>query len=235
MSLRLYVVPASHPCVAVESALRIKGLAYKVTELPQGIHFLHQRVRFGRPTVPALRADGEKVSGSVAIMRHLERLRPDPPLYPADRRDAIERAETWGDEVLQGVARRITWWALRKRPDAMASYLRDAKLPVPKPLVAPVGRLVAPVEWRMNGITDEAVQADLAALPGHLQQVVRLIEDGVLGGEQPNAADLQIGSSLALLRTVGDLKPLIDGSPAGTLASRWFADYPGSIPPGTLS
>jgi glutathione S-transferase len=60
MPLRLYVVPGSHPCAAVEQALQLKGLDYKVTELPQGLHFVHQRLRFGRPTVPSLTADGEK-------------------------------------------------------------------------------------------------------------------------------------------------------------------------------
>ena len=235
MPLRLYVVPASHPCAAVEQALKLKGLEHKVTELPQGLHFLHQRIRFGRPTVPALRADGEKVSGSVAIMRRLEELRPEPPLYPADRREAIERAEEWGDEVLQGVARRITWFALRRRPDAMASYVAHAKLPLPEPLIAPLGRAIAPVEWRMNGITEEAARADLAALPEHLAEVERLLADGIIGGEQPNAADLQIGSSLALLRTIGDVAPLVDASRGAGLARRWFGDYPGSVPPGVLS
>jgi glutathione S-transferase len=236
MTLRLYVVPASHPCLAVEQALEYKGLDYKVTELPQGVHLVHQRLRFGKSRVPSMKLDGgEKVSGSVPIMRRLEELKPEPPLYPADKREAVERAEEWGHDVFQEVSRRILWWALRRRPDAMASYVAQARIPFPKPLVAPVGRVIAPLEWRLNGVSDEAVKADVAALPDHLAEVDRLVDAGVIGGEQPNAADLQIGSTLAQLRTLGDLTPLIDGSRGADLARRWFAGYPGAIPPGTVS
>lgn len=231
--MRLYVVPASHPCAAVEAALRMKGFDYKVTELPPGIHAAHQRIRFGRRTVPSLKADGTKLSGSREIMRWLEEQRPQPALWPGD--PEVERAEAWGDEVLQSVARRVIWWSLRKRPDAMPSFLAKSKLPVPAWAARLSGPLTSVVEWRLNAVSEEAVRADVAALPEHLQRIAAWIEQGVLGGEQPNAADLQIGSSLALLRTVGDLRPLIDGSPAGALAQRWFADYPGSIPPGTVS
>jgi len=55
----------------------------------------------------------------------------------------------------------------------------------------------------------------------------------VLGGEQPNAADLQIGSSIRLLLTIGDVRPLIEGRPAESL-TRWFEPQPGEVPPGTL-
>ena len=231
MSLRLYVVPASHPCAAVEEALKLKGLEYQVTELPPGIHAAHQRLRFGRRTVPSLKADGQKISGSRAIMRWLEEQRPEPSLWPGDQ---VERAEAWGDEVLQPLVRRVIWWSLRKRPDAMPSFLAKSKLPVPAWAARLSGPLTSLVEWRLNDVSPEAVRADVANLPSLLQRVSDWIDEGVLGGETPNAADLQIGSSLALLRAVGDLAPLIDGSPAGTLARRWFADYPGSIPPGTL-
>ncbi len=52
------------------------------------------------------------------------------------------------------------------------------------------------------------------ALPAQLEHIDAWIADGVLGGEQPNAADLQIGSSIRLLMTVADVRPLIEGHPA---------------------
>ncbi len=235
--MRLYVVPASHPCAAVEEALKLKGVDYEVTELPPGIHAAHQRLRFGKRTVPSLKADGIKVSGSTEIMRWLEKQRPEPALWPADAeaRARVEEAERWGDEVLQPLVRRVIWWSLRKRADAMPSFLAKSKLPVPGWAARLSGPVTSVVEWRLNAVSEEAVKEDVAALPDHLAKVAGWIEEGVLGGEHPNAADLQIGSSLALLRTVGDLQPLIDGSPAAQLAQRWFAGYPGAIPPGTLS
>ncbi len=235
-AMRLYVVPASHPCAAVEAALRLKGLDYDVTELPPGVHAAHQRIRFGRRTVPSLRAGGEKLSGSREIMRWLERRAPEPALWPADpeRRARVEEAETWGDEVLQPVARRVIWWSLRQRPDAMPSFLEGSKLPVPAWAARLSGPLTSVVEWRLNAVTEPAVRADAAALPEHLGRIDRWVEDGVLGSEQPNAADLQIGASLALIRTIGDARGPIDASRGGELVRRWFGDYPGSIPAGTL-
>ena len=235
--MRLYVVPASHPCAAVEAALRLKGLEYKVTELPPGLHAAHQRIRFGKRTVPSLKADGTKVSGSKEIMRWLERRQPEPALWPQDAaaRAKVEEAERWGEEVLQPLGRRVIWWSLRKRPDAMPSFLANSKLPVPAWAARASGPLTAILEFRLNDVSGDAVRADTAALPSHLQRVAEWIDEGVVGGETPNAADLQIGASLALLRTVGDLAPLIDASPAAALAKRWFAGYPGAIPPGTLS
>ena len=76
MGLRLYVVHGSHPCAAVEKAMSIKGLSYAVTEWPPPLHAPIQVALFGARTVPALKLDGEKVSGSRAIMRRLEQLAP---------------------------------------------------------------------------------------------------------------------------------------------------------------
>jgi hypothetical protein len=87
---------------------------------------------------------------------------------------------------------------------------------------------------RLNGATDPVVRADLRSLPGHLHRVDKWIRDGVMGGDALNAADLQIASSLRLLQTVGDVAPLVDARPAGALARRVFAAYPGGVAAGTL-
>ena len=237
MTVRLYVVPASHPCAAVETALRLKGIDHKLTELPPGVHAAHQRLRFGRRTVPSMKADGEKLSGSREIMRWLEERHPEPALWPADpeARAAVERAEQWGEEVLQSAARRVIWMALRRRPESMPSFLANSKLPVPAWAARLSGPATTLIEWRLNAVSEEAVRADLEAFPGHLAKIDAWVEEGVLGGETPNAADLQIGASLALLHTIGDLAGQIDASRGGELVRRWFADYPGSIPAGALS
>ena len=98
--------------------MSIKGLSYDVTEWPPTLHAPMQFVLFRARTVPALKLDGEKVSGSRAIMRRLDRLTPEPPLYPADAtaRARVEEAERWGDEVFQPVARELIWAASRTVP-----------------------------------------------------------------------------------------------------------------------
>jgi glutathione S-transferase len=233
---KLYVVHSSHPSEAVKAALALKGIPYKTVEMLVPTQALIMRLRFPARSVPAMRLDGgEKVQGSVAIMRRLDELVPDPPLLPSDEasRAKVLGAELWGADVLQPLARRVFWAAAKRRPSAIPSYQAASQLPqLPWPLVRPLFPLVARLEISMHGAGEAAVRADLQALPGHLDIVDEWIADGVIGGAQPNAADLQIGSSLRFLHTLGDVRPLLAGRPAEELALRHFPDYPGDNPAG---
>jgi glutathione S-transferase len=236
MAHRLYIVHGSHPCNTVMRALELKGIPYKVVELPPPLHAPVQRLVFGHRTVPGMRfADGTKVVGSRPILRRLDEMAPEPPLLPADAeaRARVLRAEEWGEEVLQPIARRLLWPALRRRPAAIASYLQGSRLPtIPGPVLRAMAPGLTRVEIAMNSAREDAVRADLRALPGHLDRVDAWIADGTLGGPAPNAADLQIASTLRLLLTVGDLRPLIEGRPAAGLAHRHFPAVDGDVPAG---
>jgi glutathione S-transferase len=233
MAVRLYAVPASHPSAAVERALQLKGADYERIDMITALHKPVQRVRFGGWSVPsAIFDDGTKVLGSRRIMRALEERFPEPPFYPADKdaRAYVERAEQWGEEVLQPLARRVTWAALRRAPEAMRSYLDGAKLPLPEGMAMLGAPLVLRTALRINGASDENVRADLMHLDSHLERADDWIGDGVLGGELANAADLQIGASIRLMQTLADLAPRLDARPVGELARRRFPDYPGYTP-----
>lgn len=235
--VKLYALPASHPCAAVEVALRLKGIEYKRIELLPMSQPLIGPLRYGGTTVPGVRIDGERLAGSRTIMRRLDALAPDPPLLPA-LSDAVARAhvleaERWGDEVLQSVPRRIIDVCFLRNPRAMESYAEGSKLPIPASMMRPAMPLTARLMARRNHALDEVVQADLAALPAQLDHIDSWIADGVLGGEEPNAADLQIGSSIRLLATIADLRPLIEGRPCERL-TKWFDRQPGEVPAGTL-
>jgi glutathione S-transferase len=236
MPAKLYVINGSHPCAAVERAMQLKGMPYRTVEYIPPLHAPLQRLRFGVRTVPAIRfEDGEKVAGSRAIVRRLEERTPSPPLFPADpaARARVEEAERWGDEVLQPVARRVIWPAFGRAPQALRSYQAGSKWPA---LPVPALRVMAPavtfVEKRLNAVSEDATRADLRALPEHLDRVDAWIGEGVLGGEQPNAADLQIAATVRLLLTIGDVRPLVEGRPAAELALRLFPEAPGEMPAG---
>lgn len=235
--LKLYVVHGSHPCAAVEKAISIKGLSYDVVEWPPPLHAPMQQLIFGARTVPALKLNGEKVSGSRAIMRRLEQLAPEPPLWPAGEgaRWRVEEAERWGDEVFQPVARELIWVGFKRRPAAMESYSEHSRLPLPPAAI----RLIAPaIAWlasRLNRTSDGVARSDLAALPAQLDQIDAWIADETIGHpDRPNAADLQLGSTLRLLLTIGDVRPLIEGRPCAELAMRLFPDADGELPAGSL-
>jgi glutathione S-transferase len=235
----LYALPASHPAAAVELALRIKGVDFRRVDMIPVLSKLQQYARFRGFTVPGIEFDdGERVLGSREIVRALEHRAPDPPMLPRDgnERRAVEEAERWGDEVLQPLARRITWAALLRSTGSMTGYAADADLPVPDPMVKLTAPVVARLSAYFNGASDPAVRSDLINLDFHLDRADRWIESGAAGAstEAPNAADLQIGSGVRLMLTIEDLVPRISGRPCEALAMRWFEHYPGRVPAGTL-
>lgn len=231
-TLTLHVLPPSHPCRAVEAALRFKGLDAEIVTLSAGEHnaAMEEIYGEGRRTVPGLLVDGEPVHGSVAILERLEHLAPEPSLYPEPIADAVREAERWGDAELQDLGRRLPWGALHFRPEAMGTFAEGGGS------LDPAGTdfaiRFARASWRYHGISAVQLAEDLAGLPAKLDRVDALAADGVVNGERPTAADLQIGSTLRVLLTIGDLRPLLDGRPAEQLARRWFPDYPGEIPAG---
>lgn len=236
MNVKLYVLPGSHPCAAVEQALRLKGIEFDRVDLVPMTQMMIGPLRYGGQTVPGMRIDGEKLVGSRTIMRRLDELTPEPPLLPpvGDERYApVLEAERWGDEVLQSVPRRILDVAFLRRPHAMLSYASDAKLPMPSVLMKPATPLTAKLMAFRNKARDTTARADIAALPGQLDRVDRWIAEGLIGGEQPNAADLQIGSTIRLLMSISDMRPLIESRPAAKLVN-WFPPLIGGIDAGVL-
>jgi glutathione S-transferase len=229
----LFGVPASHPTLAAELMLRHKWIHYRRIDLVTGAHRgLLRALGFPGKTVPAVRLDGAKLQGTTAIALALDALVPSPPLFPEDpeRRAAVLEAEAWGNEVLQPVPRRLIWNALKRDRSTGATYLEGAKLGIPTGIAA---RTSAPIAARARGYnraTDEAVARDLEALPGLIERVDELIEEGVIGGPERNAADFQIATSVSLLLTMDDVRPLIEGRPAERLARGVVPHQPGRMP-----
>jgi glutathione S-transferase len=234
--LKLYVLPGSHPCATVEAALRLKGLQYKRVDLLPVMHIPVGQLLYGGPTVPGLRMDGERLVGSRTIVHRLDEMVPEPALLPSDpaRRAQVVEAERWGDDVLQSVPRRLLDAAWLRNAACMESYVGDdVKLPLPRGMMRPALPITARLMAIRNKAKDENVRTDLAALPGQLEKIDAWIAEGLLGGEQPNAADLQIGATLRILNTIADVRPLLEGHKAMEL-TRYFPPMVGEIPAGTL-
>jgi glutathione S-transferase len=234
MDARLFVIPASHPAISAQLMLEHKGFAYKRTDLLPVISKGALRLAgFPGTTVPALKIGGAKVQGSRQIARELERLRPEPPLFPADpeKRAAVEAAERFGDEELQHPIRQILWWALKTDKTPLRSYSEGAKIGLPIGLAMKTSAPIVALSAHFNEASDENARAGLVALPALLDKVDEWVTAGVLNGEQLNAADFQIAPSIGLAMTLDDLRPSIEGRPAGALAKRVVPDYPGKTPP----
>jgi glutathione S-transferase len=229
---KLYVIPGSHPSRSAMLMLERKGIPYKRVDLmpvlSKGILRAH---RFPGITVPALKLGGARIQGSREIARELDRVQPEPALYPADpeKRAKVEEAEAWGDEFQQK-PRRFSWWAFKRERAPMASYSEGARLGIPVGLAVKTGGPLVALAARLNESTDAKVRADLGSLRDDLDRIDGWIADGVIGGPEPNAADFQIAPSIRLLMSFDDLRPFIEGRPCGELANRVVPDFPGRTP-----
>ena len=233
MDVKLYVIPGSHPSKAAELMLEHKRIPFKRVDLVTAMHRPSLKLMgFPGKTVPAMKADGRKVQGTRAISRALDELKPDPPLVPSE---AVREAERWGDEELQPIPRRLAWWALlhlsgKQRTEAARRSLQGYRLGLPVGVAVHTVMPIAKVAARYNHSTDDAVRADLAAVPDRIDKVDALLAEGVIGGEQPNAADFQIATSVRLLLAYEDVRPYIEGRPAAEHARRVVPEYEAEFP-----
>jgi len=237
VTAKLYWFSISHPAQAARLMLDRKEIDYRRVDVMPGIHPLLLRAAgFRGTTVPALRIDGRRVQGSRAISRALDELKPEPALFPSDRdrREAVEDAEAWGERSLQPIPRRIFRWWLSSNTEARA-WMAKEMLHMPAPsLMARANAPIVHALARKSRAYDDYVRADVQSLPAKLDRVDELIAAGTIGGDEANAADYQIGTSVRALMLFEDLQPLIEGRRAAEFAQRILPEFGRSAPAGIL-
>src|SRR4051812_21507932 len=148
----LYVIPGSHACRAAILMLRHKQVPFRRVDIVTLLHPLAVRlvgfdaggetrragtrrtfgIRLGDllGTVPALAANGDRISTNRGIARFLDERHPERRLLPADpeRRAAVEEAERWANEDLQMTARRITLAWGKRDPAGAARRSADGRM-----------------------------------------------------------------------------------------------------------
>lgn len=219
--------------MTARAALELKGLEYEVVDLDMGKHGnqVEEIYGEGRRTVPGMTIDGELVHGSTAILERLEELVPENPLYPAGIADEVRAAEAWADGHLQDLGRRLPWGALYFRPEAMGIFGGAGPL---DPAGTDFAMKFIRSTWKYHGITCELLAEDLKAFPGMVKQISTFADQGLIDGEDPTAADLQIASTIRVLMTVGDLHSSLEGTSAERIARRYFPEYDGLVPQGAF-
>src|SRR5881396_2659867 len=193
---KLYVIPGSHACRSAMLMLEHKGVPYRRVDIVTLLHPLVVRLhgfdaggqtrsaggrrtfglRFGDRlgTVPALAADGERISTNHRIARYLDGRHPEPPLFPADpaQRAAVEQAERWANETLQMAARRIPGVAAVRDPAAFSRSSGDGRLGYLLYKRARIRRLVMPRLAHTVFATSRAAERDpVADLPEILDRI----------------------------------------------------------------
>jgi glutathione S-transferase len=98
--LRIWRIPFSTNVERVALALGHKGLAVEWVDVDPADRSEVERLS-GQPLVPVLELDGRVLVDSTTIIAELERLEPEPPLYPSDhaRRAEVEIFVDWFNRV----------------------------------------------------------------------------------------------------------------------------------------
>src|SRR6266508_3015301 len=241
----LYVIPGSHACRSAILMLEHKQVPYRRVDIVTLLHPLvvrlhgfdaggQTRTAGGRRTfglrlgdrlgtVPALAADGDRISTNHGVARFLDERHPELPLFPTDpeQRAAVEEAERWANETLQMAARRIPGAAMVRDPAAFSRSSGDGRLGYLLYKRVLTRRLIVPRVLRGVFATSPSAERDpLAELPAILDRIDAWIADGILGGAHMNAADFMVAPSLALILYRPDVMPMFKGRPALELVDR---------------
>ena len=227
----LHALPPSHPCMTAEAGLKYKGLEYDRVELTMGSHGTEVDELYGEGarTVPGMMIGDEAVHGSVPILRRLEEMVPEKPLYPEPIAEGVRAAEEWADGHFQDLGRRLPWGALHFRPEAMGTFAGGDAL---DPAGTDFAMKFIHSTWKYHRITAVKLAEDLAGFSSQIRQIEEYAGQGLIGSEEPTAADLQIASTVRVLLTIGDLHPMFDGTAAERIAIKHFPDYDGLVPEG---
>ena len=252
MKLRIYVIPGSHACRSALLMLAHKQLPYERVDITTLLHPVATRLhgfdaggqtraaggrrslglrlgdRLG--TVPALAADGQRISTNRGIARFLERHFPEPAMLPKEprRRAEVEELEAWANETLQMEARRILGAAVVRDPERLSRLTADGRLGylLYRPRLA--RRLIVPQILRRVFATSANPEKDpIDGLPALLDRVDAGIAAGLLGGEDLNVADFMVAPSLALILYRPDARQLFEGRPALALVDRLLPEPAG--------
>ncbi|MBN8867093.1 MAG: glutathione S-transferase [Solirubrobacterales bacterium] len=229
----LHALPPSHPCAAVAAALDLKGVEYEWVNLDYGTHNqqIEELYGEGAKTVPGLSVGDERIHGSTAIFRRLEELVPENPLYPEGIADRVREAELWGDGAFQDLGRRLPWGALYFRPERLGRLNGVDEL---DPAGTDFAMKFIRATWKYHSLSSVRIAEDLKGLPAMVEEIEGFAADGLIDGDAPTAADLQIGATVRVLLSLGDVAPLFEGTAAARIAERNFELYGEFVPAGAF-
>jgi len=185
----------------VTRALRWKGLPFELVLPARFGDFARWSPETGK--MPVARIEGDTITDSTFILRRLDALQPEPPLFAKDpERAAAQRLlEDWADESLYWLRRAL----LFQDPERAANAI-IAALPIPavaRPLVRRVMIRQLGAQVRAQGMGRLPRETLVRELGLRLDDVV-----GVLGvrpflfGEALGAADLAVAAQLHFHTTV---------------------------------
>ena len=183
-------------------ALDWKAVPHVRRSLLPGLHVPRVLWMTRQKLVPVLVVDGQAIADSTRIIEAVERLRPEPPLYPAneaDRRRAVA-LEEWFDEELGPHIRRAAFHAILPDTDYASAFLTSGATPFARRayrLVFPAVRAAMRFDMGIDAAAAERSRAKTYAALDRLE--AELQPSGYLVGDRFSVADLTAAALFAPL------------------------------------
>ena len=235
---RLWHFRVSHYNEKVRWALDHKHWPHLRQALIPGFHIPVARWLSGQHQLPVLEIDGRVLAGSNHILAEIERLRPDPPLYPAhpEQHQRALAVQSYFDEKVAPDLRRLFWATYINRPADCARMATDGSSAGMRIVWRGLFPLMRPLFRRNMGMSAAMLNAAKERLNSYFDRLEGEIgPSGYLVGERFGVADLAASSVMtAIIRPPEFPYPLPDPWPpelvelrnsvSGRTGFRWVLD-----------
>lgn len=204
--LVLHQFETSPFCDKVRRVLAYKRKPYEVREVPPTETLMRLRRLNAVGKVPVLEHGGTVVSDSSDIARYLDRVFPDPPIYPAAPRDAAlcHMLEDWADESLYFFE---SWLRFGLRENA-GEWSRRTSESEPPLLRRATERAIPTLMRNMlkaQGLGRKPADKIIEELDGHIRALGAYLGDSDwLVGEHLTICDIAAYSQLACASETGE-------------------------------
>ncbi len=203
MDLELLHFPFSHFNEKARWALDYKGLPHRRRCLLPGLHMREVKRLTGQTQTPCLCIDGTWIVGSAHIVAELDRLAPEPPLFPSDpaERRQVETIIARFDDDWAPRIRRVVLSALLDESDYLARMFATGQPATKRLFYRALMPMAKGLIRKGNGITGEgSIQNGHSACGKALSFVAENAgEHGYLVGGRFTAADLTAAAILSPL------------------------------------
>jgi glutathione S-transferase len=188
---RLWHFRISHYNEKVRWALDFKRWPHVRTALVPGWHMRTARRLTDQTSLPILEIDGRTLHDSTAIIEELERVRPDPALYPEDpaaRARALAHEDYFDDKVAPDL-RRLFWSCYLPHWSACTRMCTDGRGALARLAFGATFPIARPLFRRQLGMSELACARD--RLAGYFDRLESAIgPSGYLVGDRFSIADL---------------------------------------------
>jgi glutathione S-transferase len=163
----------SHYNEKVRWTLDLKKVAHTRRTLLPGFHIPRARWVSGQNKLPVLVLDGRVLHDSSAIIAELERLHPEPALYPDDedeRKRALEIEEYFDEEVAPDL-RRLFWSSYLDDPEACTRMATAGAGGTTQTIWRALFPAMRPAFRGNMGVKPEALERARERLPQHVDRL----------------------------------------------------------------